>query len=231
MYNTNTKSILSDFFSFLKKPNDQQVNLSTKDKLLVISKLLVLELLFTLIIILPINYLISNLITVKSERLDYKYNTIYAIILLMVIIAPFLEEIAFRSILRYNSVFAKLISRQKWDQYFPLLVYSMSILFGVVHASNFYNDTWLFYALSPLIILSQLSGGFILSYIRVRINFYYGFLHHALWNFVALLIMPFIILLFTNPFTDHTKNYNLEIDENIVFHQNEVQTIIYEIKD
>lgn len=231
MYSVNTKSILSDFFSFLKKPNDHQVNLSTKDRLLVILKLLILELLFTVIIVLPVDHLIGSLITVKSESLGYEFNTIYAVILLMVLLVPFLEEIIFRSVLRYNSTFSKYISRKKWNQYFPFLVYSTSILFGLVHASNYYNDSYLFYILSPLILLSQLSGGFLLSYIRVRINFYYAFFYHALWNLTAVLIIPSIVLLFTNPFNAQGENYNLKIDENIFFHQSEPQKISLNIKD
>lgn len=195
MYHANTKSIPNDFFKFLRKPNDQQIHLSTKNRFSLIFKLLILELLFTLIIVLPINYLIDEFITIKTPSLDYHFNTIYAIILLMVLIAPFLEEIMFRSILRYHSFFAKKISREKWNRYFPFLVYAMSIAFGLVHASNYYNDSLFFYLLSPLILLSQLSGGFILSYIRVRINFYYGFIYHASWNLIAALIIPSILLL------------------------------------
>lgn len=65
----------------------------------------------------------------------------------------------------------------------------------------------------------------------MRINFYYGFLYHALWNFTAGLVIPSIILIFSNPFTDQTKNYNLKIDENILFHQNEPQKISLNIQD
>lgn len=149
----------------------------------------------------------------------------------MILVVPFLEEIMFRSILRYHSFFAKKISREKWDQYFPYLVYTMSIAFGLVHASNYYNDSLTFYILSPLILLSQLSGGFVLSYIRVRINFYYGFIYHALWNLMAALLIPSIILLFSSPILDHSKNYNLKIDEKILFHQNEIQSISLKIEN
>lgn len=231
MYSANTKSILNDFFSFLKKPNDQQIHLSTKNRFSFIFKLLVLELLFTLIIVLPINYLIDKFITIKNPSLDYRFNTIYAIILLMVLIVPFLEEIMFRSVLRYNSFFAKKISREKWNRYFPYLVYAMSIAFGLVHASNYYNDSLTFYLLSPLILLSQLSGGFVLSYIRVRINFYYGFIYHASWNLIAALIIPSIVLLMSSPIRDHSKNYSLEINEKILFNQNELQSISIDIRD
>ena len=231
MYNANTKSILNDFFNFLKKPNDQQIHLSTKNRFSLIYKLLILELLFTLIIVLPINYLIDEFITIKTPSLDYRFNTIYAIILLMVLIVPFLEEIMFRSILRYHSFFAKKISREKWNRYFPYLVYAMSIAFGLVHASNYYNNSVAFYILSPLILLSQLSGGFVLSYIRVRINFYYGFIYHASWNLIAALIIPSILLLFSSPIVDHSQNYSLEINEQTLFNQNEIQSITFDVKD
>ena len=231
MNRQNTKSLLTDFFSFLKKPNDYQMNLSTNERLLIIFKFLLLELLFTLIIVLPLDYLIDEFITIKTPGLDYRLKTFFSIILLMVLLVPFLEEIIFRLVLRYNSLFSKYISREKWNRFFPFLVYSMSILFGLVHASNYYNDSWVFYALSPLILLSQLSGGFVLSYIRVRINFYYGFLYHALWNLTAVLIIPSIILLFSNPLIDQTKIYNLKIDENILFHQGEPQKISMKIED
>lgn len=231
MYNANTKSILNDFFNFLKKPNDQQIHLSIKNRFSLIFKLLILELLFTLIIVLPINYLIDEFVTIKTPSLDYRFNTIYAIILLMVLIVPFLEEIMFRSILRYNSFFVKKISREKWNRYFPYLVYAMSIAFGLVHASNYYNDSLTFYLLSPLILLSQLSGGFVLSYIRVRINFYYGFIYHALWNLIAALIIPSFLLLFSSPIVDHSKNYSLEIDEKILFNQSEIQSISLKIEN
>lgn len=219
------------FLIFLKKPNDQQIHLSTKNRFSLIFKLLILELLFTLIIVLPINYLINKFITIKNPSLDYRFNTIYAIILLMVLIVPFLEEIMFRSILRYHLFFAKKISREKWNRYFPFLVYTMSIAFGLVHASNYYNDSLTFYILSPLILLSQLSGGFVLSYIRVRINFYYGFIYHALWNLMAALIIPSIVLLVSSPIKDHSKNYSLEIDEKILFNQNELQSISLKIEN
>lgn len=231
MYNANIKSILTDLFNFLKKPNDKQIHLSTKNRFSFIFKLLLLEILFTLIIVLPINYLIDEFITIKTPSLDYRFNTIYSIILLMVLTVPFLEEIIFRFILRYHSFLGKIVSREKWNQYFPYLVYTMSIVFGLVHASNYYNDSTTFYILSPLILLSQLSGGFVLSYIRVRINFYYGFIYHALWNLMASLIIPSIMFLFTTPFTDHSKKYNMEIDEKLLFHQNEIQSITVDVRD
>lgn len=71
MYNVNIKSILTAFFNFLKKTNDKQIHLSTKNRFSFIFKLFLLELLFTLIIVLPINYLIDEFITIKTPSLDY----------------------------------------------------------------------------------------------------------------------------------------------------------------
>ncbi|MCY0978882.1 CPBP family intramembrane metalloprotease [Chryseobacterium wangxinyae] len=169
--------------------------------------------------------------TVKVPSLPYKFKTFHAIIFWIILTVPFLEEFVFRLVLRYNSVFAGKINRQKWDQYFPYLVYITSISFGLVHVSNYYNDSAIFYALLPLILLSQLSGGFVLSYIRVRINFYYGFIYHALWNFTAVIIIPAIFLLFSGSIEEHTKSYNLRIEEQILFHQNQTQKFSNDIRD
>ena len=75
----------------------------------------------------------------------------------------------------------------------------------------------MFYVLSPLIILSQLSGGLILSYIRVRLNIFYSMIYHAVWNGLFGIALPFLLLLFNNPYFDKGRNYELKIDEQAFF--------------
>ena len=55
------------------------------------------------------------------------------------------------------------MSRDYWDKVFPYLVYILSIAFGIFHVSNFDNSGTLFYVLAPILILSQLIGGFVLT--------------------------------------------------------------------
>ncbi|MEG1589778.1 CPBP family intramembrane glutamic endopeptidase [Chryseobacterium sp.] len=230
MSNLSTKFIALDFFNFLKKPNDRQIKTSTKDKITLLFKFLLFELILTCIIILPLDYFIDKFIKLKSESLDYKQNTIYMVFILVVLLIPFFEEIIFRLALRYNSIFKRIISRDKWNRLFPWLVYAFSIAFGLVHAGNYFNNSPTFFLLSPLIVLSQLSGAFVISFIRVRLNFYYGFLYHALWNFMAAILIPTVMILFANPYTDKTANYTLNIEEKVFFHMNETQTTSLDLR-
>lgn len=231
MHNLSTKSVFLDFFNFLKKPNDQQIEISTKQKIILLFKFLIFELLITCIVVLPLDYIINHFIKLKSESYDYKFNTVYMVFILVVLLVPFFEEIIFRSILRYNSIFKGEISREKWNKFFPYLVYSFSIAFGLIHAGNYFNNSAVFYLLSPLIVLSQLSGAFVISYIRVRLNFYYGFFYHALWNFVAAIVIPSVMILFASPYIDKTTNYTLTIEEKVFFHLNETQTTSLDLRD
>lgn len=226
-----TKYIALDFFNFLKKPNDRQIEISTKDKIILLFKFLLFELVLTCIIIIPLDYFINRLIKVKSESLDYKQNTIYMVFILIVLLVPFIEEVIFRLVLRYNSIFKRIIIRDKWDRLFPWLIYAFSIAFGLVHAGNYFNNSPTFFLLSPLIVLSQLSGAFVISFIRVRLNFYYGFLYHVLWNFIAAILIPTIMILFANPYIDKTANYTLNIEEKVFFHMNETQTTSLDLRN
>lgn len=231
MLDLRTKSLFLDFFNFLKKPNDQQIKISTNEKFILLFKFLVFELLITLVIVLPLDYLINKFIKLKSESYDITYNTVYMVFILVVLLVPFFEEVFFRLVLRYNSIFAERISREKWNKFFPYLVYFFSVAFGLVHAGNYFNNSTAFYLLSPLIVLSQLSGAFVISYIRVRLNFYHGFLYHALWNFIAAIMIPSAIILFASPYVDKTKNYTLTVEEKAFFHLNEVQTTSLNVRD
>ncbi|MCX8533949.1 CPBP family intramembrane glutamic endopeptidase [Chryseobacterium luquanense] len=226
-----TKYVFLDFFNFLKKPNDQQIESSTKEKILILFKFLFFELLITCIIVFPLDYIIDKFITLKSESLDYQQNTIYMVFILVVILVPFFEEVIFRSVLRYNSIYKGRISCEKWNRVFPYLVYTLCIAFGLVHAGNYFNESITFFLLSPLIVLSQLSGAFVISYIRVRLNFYYGFFYHALWNFVAAILIPSVMILFASPYVDKITNYTLSIEEKVFFHLNETQTTSLDIRD
>ncbi|MCX8523113.1 CPBP family intramembrane metalloprotease [Chryseobacterium formosus] len=231
MPDLSTKSVFLDFLNFLKKPNDQQIEISTKEKIILLFKFLFFELLLTCAIVFPLDYIIDKFVKLKSESLDYQQNTIYMVFILVVVLVPFTEEIIFRSVLRYNSIFKGRVSREKWNRFFPFLVYTFSIAFGLVHAGNYFNNSITFFLLSPLIVLSQLSGAFVISYIRVRLNFYYGFFYHALWNFVAAILIPSVMILFASPYVDKTTSYTLSIEEKVFFHLNETQTTSLDVRD
>ncbi len=164
------KNDAAGLWHFIQKPNDDQIHISPKNRFLLIFNLLLIEVILHFIIVFPCNYLVENVITVQ-EAYPLSNLTLLNLFLLAVITAPLLEEILFRYSLRYHQLFSRFISREKWNRIFPYLVYFSAVAFGFVHLGNYVNDSWKFYALSPLIIISQLSGGFILSYIRVTAEY------------------------------------------------------------
>lgn len=214
------KHDISAFLQFMKKPDDLQTALSSKRKLQLISNLLIIEIVFFLIVVLPLNYLAEKCITLKPSEAFENLTWLQAIFL-MVIFAPLSEEFIFRYALRYKKLFSHFISREKWNRIFPFLVYISSIIFGLVHLDNYVNDSWAFYALSPFIVASQLSGGLILSYIRVRLNIFYSMLYHALWNLLFGISIPCVMLLFTSPFAEKTQDYDIRIEQKAFINDNE----------
>ena len=185
------KRILWDFVSFLKHPKDVQTKESFKRKLQTIFILLGFEICLIYFVLAPLYYLMEPLVSVKEE-LDYKEDTLLMSAVSSIILAPVLEEIGFRLILRRNFPIKYIFNQKLWDKIFPFLVYASSVIFGFVHLTNYTNDGFWFYVFSPIIIASQLIGGFIITFIRVKYNFFYGILYHSLWN--ASLIFPFIFI-------------------------------------
>ena len=216
-----TKRVLWDFVSFLKHPKDVQTKESFKRKLQTIFILLGLEMCLLYFVLVPLYYLIEHFVSTKS-KLDYKHDTLLISIISSIILAPVLEEIGFRLILRRKFPIKYIFSQKLWDKIFPFLVYASSVIFGFVHLTNYTNDGFWFYVFSPIIITSQLIGGFVIVFIRVRYNFFYGILYHALWN----MLMTFIMLFtdnFSSPYQEKTEKYSIEISEKHFFDEDEKQ--------
>ena len=210
-----------DFVSFLKHPKDVQTKESFKRKLQTIFILLGFEMCLLYFVLVPLYYLMEPLVSVKEE-LDYKDDTLFMSVILSIILAPVLEEIGLRLILRRNFPIKYIFSQKLWDKIFPFLVYVSSVIFGFIHLTNYINDGFWFYVFSPIIIASQLIGGFVIVFIRVRYNFFYGILYHALWN----MLMTFIMLFtdnFSSPYQEKTEKYSIEISEKHFFDEDEKQ--------
>ena len=217
------KTILRDLFSFIKKPDDTQSRLTVKSKFLYILILLVFEFILSYLFIFPVLEEIDSILNLRS--VDNEYYTALKSVILFVIVVPFGEELLFRYFLRYKGLKTKVISAAAWSRFFPFLVYSFAICFGFMHIANYTNSSNLFYALSPLIILTQLTGGLVITFIRVRLNFIWGFLYHALWNFMVMIAIPAVEVSFTEPYTEHTKNYTIAIEEKLFFDNDKEQSI------
>lgn len=82
-----------------------------------------------------------------------------------------------------------LISKEKIERfvniYFNYIFYTVSLVFGLVHLSN-YNNLQEILLLMPLLVLPQLFVTFIFGYTRVKFNsFWWVFAMHACYNFIT----------------------------------------------
>ena len=140
------KRVLWDFVSFLKHPKDVQTKESFKRKLQTIFILLGFEMCVVCFVLAPLYYLMEPLVSVKEE-LDYKEDTLLMSAISSIILAPVLEEIGFRLILRRNFPIKYIFSQKLWDKIFPFLVYASSVIFGFGHLTNYTNDGFWFFLL------------------------------------------------------------------------------------
>lgn len=80
---------------------------------------------------------------------------------------------------------------QNWLKYlfenkFQWIFYSSALLFGFLHITN-YQFSWTVVLLTPILVLPQLSGGVLLSFIRVKYGFWRCVIGHAFYNFSLLI--------------------------------------------
>lgn len=97
--------------------------------------------------------------------------------------------------------------------FIPIFFYSSVLAFGFVHITNYeFTSIWI-YILAPVLVITQIIGGAIMSYLRVRFNFWLGFLYHALWNFIAFFIIDGSNYLFNvDNIEIETKTYKLSVE-------------------
>lgn len=206
------KTILRDFYQFLRKPNDEQLKLNFKNKFLFILILFGFEIVVTVAVVFPLLYLINEVMPIKQDRFEYAETFLY-LISIYVFVVPFIEELICRYFLRFTKTKSILFTRKEWDKIFPYLVYTSAIFFGLIHISNFANNTTLFYILSPLLVISQLTGGLIISFIRIRLNFISGVIFHSAWNFIFIIALPVVLTIFIKPYTEQSAEYQISIEE------------------
>lgn len=157
--------------------------------------------------------------------------TIVQSIIFLVFIIPFIEELFFRLVLRYSGLVEATMSRNIWDRIFPYLIYGLSISFGLMHVSNYANNDFWFYVFAPLLVISQLFGGFVISYLRVRLSFWWGCLFHFSWNFIFIIVITLTENLFAKPYVQKTDNYSLTIEEYPFFESDVPKSIRIDSQD
>ncbi len=123
-----------------------------------------------------------------------------------VIMAPLLEEVMFRLILRFRSNFLILWSihigvalqlgqkrsllktaRKVWDKFYDWVFYLMTMAFGLMHIMNF-EPSLNIYLLAPILVAPQILIGINLGYLRVRFGLIWSILFHAFYNGILMSI-------------------------------------------
>lgn len=209
------RKTLTRLFSFVKDPKDDQLRVGGRIRLGEIGILLLWEVLFVILFIWPSSFLLDHVLDLRPSAYteqDYDLTILYATVVFC-IAGPFLEELIFRYPLRYKGLIATMISSERWKRLFPAFVYTSTIAFGLMHIINYDNNGFLFYLASPVLVSSQLLGGFIMAYIRIRFSFFYGFLYHGVWNFLFAVVFPIVYFSFASPIVDINENYELRIQQ------------------
>lgn len=187
------KELFKNIFNWIRKPDENILDLCLTEKLILLLKILLLD----IIIVIPITgiiYLIHyNIVKLKQPLIDIQP---FFLFLLVVLVAPLIEEFIFRFPLKYRRNYiihllnwaTKQWFKKRWDSIFKYFLYLLIIAFGLIHLPNFDNKELIFYVLSPIIISGQLIGGIALSYIRIKLGFIWSIILHSGFNLFIVLI-------------------------------------------
>lgn len=200
--------IFQDLIIFLKKPSDSIYPIqSIKSKLNSLLTILIIDLLVIAIISFIINIL-DNFINLNLQNhqilILLELIPIWLVIVLVVIILPFFEELIFRLFLRfeynyYIKTIIKVLSiflnvqnienyyKSIWFSKYIYIFYFSSIAFAFVHLSNFDLNSIILITI-PILILPQFVLGLFIGYLRVRFSFILGFLFHSIHNLIFIVI-------------------------------------------
>ncbi len=208
------KETLIELFQFIKNPEDERsTDDSFKQKTIYLISFFLLNILVVLCLYLPLHallYYINPEFTMEKSRINYNFETIRFMIFFGIIFTPLFEELIFRGFLRYSSIMCK---RETWDKNFKYLVYISIIIFAFMHIFNYQRSSFIVYILSPLLLISHLSNGIVMTFLRVKYNLRTSILYHFMWNLIIGLLVPLIFIQFAVPYQVNNKDYSVKIEK------------------
>jgi len=207
------KDILSEIIAFIKNPKDERIeDYTLKKNIKYVLFVFCMDVLLNIFLFIPLLYLIDSIEPLITElRIDYTFNTFASTLLFIGILIPIIEEVLFRSWLRYNTLVSSIFSKSRWDKIFKYLVYTSIIVFGLVHSSNYLNHSLFFYFTIPFIVATQTIGGILFTFIRVKFNLISSILLHSTWN-TGVIVLAFLFTHFEKPYIQEDKAYHLIIE-------------------
>lgn len=163
---------------------------------------LIADIAITLVVIIPLIFLIDeHVLHLRPGPEITRPMTFWLMVTLVVGVAPVTEELFFR----YPLKFAR-------NRVLKVAVYISSVVFGLYHLFNYTNQEVLFYMLAPIIVGSQLLGGFLLAYLRLKYGLRWSILLHAVFN--ALFTIPSVLLYHGKTVIDYqSSDYSLVVTE------------------
>lgn len=159
------------FFNFLKRFQVEKTEITIKDFFFWV---IVFFLFGGILFWYPVRILEE--LGVISELVERKFEFEYSFFVASaVFISPVLEEMIFRFPLKY------FLNKS----YFKYVVWLSIVLFGLIHVTNYeLRDEHFFFL--PVILASQLWGGMMLSFIRLKFGIITAILMHSSYNILCL---------------------------------------------
>lgn len=178
-------SYLQELFTFLKNPTvEKDENTQFGYRIQKFGYLLAISL-ATSFLLTPIFALIeqTGLVNMDKHAMEEMMESFSKPMLffLVVIIAPFFEELIFRGP----------ITLFKNSKYFKSIFYGIAILFGLIHITNF-DITQNVLLVSPLLVAPQICLGAYFGFIRVRFGLVWSMAIHACYNGILMGITLFV---------------------------------------
>lgn len=175
------KQTFYELIAYLKSPIlEKDPNTNITYRLRKFLYLLIISIL-TAIVLMPVFSLINELglVNMDEHAMEKIMESLSkpVILLLVVVAAPFFEELLFRAP----------ITLFKKAKAFKMAFYTFAIIFGLVHITNF-NLTTNVLLLAPILIAPQIILGGYLGFIRVRFGLAWSMLLHACYNAFFMLI-------------------------------------------
>ena len=168
-----SKYLLKEFLRFISDPNfiSEKVILN-KNKFLDVGVYFVIIDLILSILLWFLTEIAEKckLFSPLHSKKELNYG-IFEIIIIGIFVAPIIEEFFFRYPLKF------LVNKK----YFKWIVYVICLIFGLIHLSNYIIDNS-HKVFAPLIVIIQIYGAFMFSFIRLKYGFWYGVLLHMIHN-------------------------------------------------
>lgn len=206
--------IIQDINQFIVRPNDTKLDINFYQKTSIFLSAFLYKILVASVFI-ALLFIIDEYFYELDNSISSKKLTFFNAFISMVIAAPLIEEFLFRFPLKYkrNYIFIGIEKVFRinlypfWQKYFRIIYYLFAVGFGYLHLTNYKNVGIILILLSPLIIGTQIWGGLVYGYLRLKLGFLWSVLGHALNNFIVIIIL----ILTHNAIALDLKNEQMEV--------------------